>query len=71
VWRKGLVEDAVWKIWEVELKRTISSPLYIREWQKLRKEFESCPEFLSFVEQVQKDRPHMGERKTVDVPPSQ
>ncbi len=55
LWKSGLVEDAVWKIWEEELKRTISSPLYRREWQMLRKEFESYPDFLTYVNRIQSE----------------
>lgn len=53
LWKKGLIEDAVWKIWEQELKRTIASPLVRREWKTLQKEFDSYPEFLSYVYQIQ------------------
>jgi len=50
--RKYLSQD-VWQIWEGELKRTLSSPLYCREWPKLRREFEAYPDFLKYVEDIQ------------------
>ncbi len=36
--RKYLSSD-VWGIWEAELKRTLSSPLFVREWAGIREEF--------------------------------
>jgi hypothetical protein len=54
LWQKGYIEDKVWKIWEAELNRTLASPLYRREWQKLQKEFHSYPEFRDYVDRVQK-----------------
>ena len=55
VWKKGYLDDGVWDIWEEELKRTLRSPLYRREWSKLRKEFESYKEFLDYVEGIQRE----------------
>ena len=55
VWKKGYLGDEVWEIWEEELKRTLRSPLYKREWSKLRKEFETYKEFLDYVEGVQRE----------------
>jgi hypothetical protein len=52
--RKYLSKD-VWLIWEVELKKTLSSPLYCREWPKLKVEFEAFPEFLAYIENIQKE----------------
>ena len=51
--QKYLSKD-IWLIWEVELKRTLSSPLYCREWPKLKVEFEAFPEFLKYIENIQK-----------------
>ncbi|MBC7876958.1 MAG: hypothetical protein H7Y59_07280 [Anaerolineales bacterium] len=45
----------VWKIWEGELIRTLRSPLFIREWEKLSKEFETYPEFTKYVNDKQKN----------------
>lgn len=45
----------VWGIWEAELKRTLSSQLFIREWKGLREEFRSYPDFLEYVERVQSE----------------
>jgi hypothetical protein len=55
LWRDKYLGDKVWKIWLPEIKRTLRTPLFQREWQNLKEEFRSYPEFSSFVEQVQSD----------------
>lgn len=52
-WQSKYIDDRVWKIWEHELKRMLSSNLVVREWQKLEQEFQSYPEFLAFVKGAQ------------------
>ncbi|MEP6925862.1 MAG: hypothetical protein ABI954_15450 [Pyrinomonadaceae bacterium] len=52
-WQSKYIDDKVWKIWEHELRRMLSSKLVMREWQKLEPEFQSYPEFLSFVKKAQ------------------
>jgi hypothetical protein len=39
----------VWGIWEKELIRTLRTPMFRREWVKLRDEFDAYPEFQAFV----------------------
>ena len=39
----------VWGIWEKELVRTLRTPLFRREWIRLRDEFDAYPEFQAFV----------------------
>lgn len=49
LWKRGYLSADIWRIWEGELVRTLQSPLYRREWMKLRPEFGSYSEFASFV----------------------
>lgn len=51
----GYLAESVWHIWELDLRRIIASPLFLREWQSLHSEFLSHPEFLGYVEDVQKE----------------
>jgi hypothetical protein len=55
MWKSKYLADEVWKIWEHELKRMLKSKLIKNEWKNLRKEFESYPAFLKFVEDAQKE----------------
>lgn len=52
--KKGYIAKDVWSIWEDELNRTLRSGLFRREWEKLRGEFVSYPEFRDFVEKTMK-----------------
>jgi hypothetical protein len=51
--QKKLLAKDVWQIWEDELKRTLQSPLFKREWKELAKEFEAYPEFRQYLENIQ------------------
>ena len=42
--------DRVWRIWELELERTLRSSLFVREWVALRSEFDAYPEFQRYVD---------------------
>jgi hypothetical protein len=54
LWQKKLLASDLWNIWEDELNRTLRSPLFVREWKILAKEFEFYPEFRRYVENIQK-----------------
>ena len=48
-------------MWELMLRsaeRRFRSPLFVREWEHLRTEFESFPEFVTLVASVQHMSPH-------------
>jgi hypothetical protein len=53
LWKNKYLSNGVWRIWEDELKRTLRSPLLRREWNKVRKEFESYPDFCKYVNDAQ------------------
>ncbi len=52
--KKGYIAKDVWSIWEDELNRTLRSRLFRREWESLRDEFVSYPDFRNFVEKTMK-----------------
>lgn len=52
--KKRYIDEDVWSIWEDELNRTLRSNLVRREWEDLREEFVSYPEFRDFVEKTMK-----------------
>jgi hypothetical protein len=55
--KRKYLSKHVWKIWEAELKRTLTSTLVRREWTRLREEFHSYPEFVAYVEKAQRQAP--------------
>ncbi len=52
LWRSGYLQNSIWTIWRDEMCRTFRTPLFRREWPSLRAEFDSFPEFLTFVEKA-------------------
>ncbi len=57
LYRRGYLARDIWKIWEKELERTLSSPLLLREWPAVRNEFEANAEFARYVGRVQENSP--------------
>lgn len=57
LWKKKYIDNEIWQIWEHEIKRTLNSPLMLREWQYIVYEFDSYPEFKDFVKSAQSDVP--------------
>jgi hypothetical protein len=53
LWKHKYLARTVWAIWEGDLKRMIASPLLQREWPSLEKEYESHPDFLTYVKGIQ------------------
>jgi hypothetical protein len=64
LWKHRYLAKTVWAVWQGDLKRMIASPLLQREWPRLQKEYESHPDFLSYVERIQ------AEHKPAKVPAS-
>ena len=56
LFRRGYLATDIWGLWEAELKRTLGSPLFIREWKRLRSEFQSYPEFREYVDSTHAER---------------
>jgi len=58
--RRRYLSTKIWKIWEAELRRTLRSPLFRREWNKLHREFDSYPEFHDYVENTLREDARAG-----------
>ena len=54
LYTKKMLSKEVWEIWEAELKRTLQSPLFRREWEQLKSEFDAYQEFQKYVDEVMK-----------------
>lgn len=50
---KGFLARDLWEIWHCKILQTLRSPLFVREWEVLKKEFELYPEFQNYVENAQ------------------
>lgn len=58
LYKKGWLNASIWRIWEAELMRTLQTPLMVREWKTLSREFDAYPAFQAFVEAVQGGNTH-------------
>ena len=65
LWRNQYLDENVWQIWVPEIKRTLKTPLFQREWQNLKGEFESYKAFSDFVDQVQSEEELFNRPKPV------
>jgi len=45
----------LWRILQAEHRRTLTSPLFVREWSGVRAEFNLCPTFVSYIESLQNE----------------
>jgi len=56
LFQRKYIAKGIWKIWQVEMDRTLVSPLYRKAWPLLEKEFQSYPDFSKYVEGVQRKK---------------
>jgi hypothetical protein len=49
----GYLAPEIWGLWRQELEWTLRKSLYVSGWPELQHEFESYPEFLEYVDEVQ------------------
>ena len=54
LFRDRHIPKPMWKLMLQSAERRLRSPLFAREWEVLRSEFESFPEFVTLVNSVQK-----------------
>jgi len=59
LFKKRWLHKEIWGIWETELIRTLQSPLYMREWKKLVREFDAYKEFQNYVNEIQADQDNL------------
>jgi hypothetical protein len=52
--RQKYFSEQIWEIWDDLLKRTFRSALFKREWELLKSEFASDPDFTAYVEKAQR-----------------
>jgi hypothetical protein len=53
LYHKGFLSKKIWAIWEPEIERMLRTPVMRREWERIRIEFKSYPDFFAFVEKTQ------------------
>jgi hypothetical protein len=53
LFRERRIPKRMWQLMLSSAKRRMRTPLFLREWEQLRTEFESFPEFVALVSSVQ------------------
>jgi hypothetical protein len=53
LFRRRRIPGSMWKLMLPSVKRTLRSPLFVRQWQVVKLEFETFPEFVAFVVSIQ------------------
>jgi hypothetical protein len=61
--QRGYLAKDLWSIWELDLRRTVASPVVQREWPNLRDEFVSHPAFLKYVEGIHSEKSPVSTKK--------
>jgi hypothetical protein len=57
----GYISKHMWSIWEREIKRTLSGPLFEREWERVKIEFSHDTDFIRYLHTlVQNKRPGLA-----------
>jgi hypothetical protein len=46
----GFISKSIWTLWEREIKRTLSGPVFRREWAGVAAEFDHDRQFLQYIE---------------------
>jgi hypothetical protein len=45
----GYISKHLWRLWEREIKHTLSGPVFQREWEGLAAEFNHNPDFVQYI----------------------
>lgn len=53
LFREHRIPEQMWRLMLSSAERRMRSPLFVREWEHLRVEFESYPEFVALITSVQ------------------
>ena len=54
--KSAYIPNNLWHLWEREIHRTLSGPIFEREWDKVKAEFSHDADFLRFLNAVQHRR---------------
>ena len=48
----GYIAKSLWMLWEREIKRTLTGPVFRREWDGVAAEFAYNPDFLRYIDEL-------------------
>ena len=50
--RAGYLAKRMWNIWEREIRKTITGPIFRREWQEVSAEFSHSADFVAYIDRI-------------------
>jgi hypothetical protein len=50
--KAGYISDNLWILWEIEIKRTLTGPVFQREWAGVAAEFDHNHDFLQYIHKL-------------------
>ncbi len=53
----GFISSRLWKLREREITRTLSGPVFQREWPRFRAEFDYSPDFVGYINSIMRRNP--------------
>ena len=55
--KSGFISSRLWKLWEREIIRTLSGPVFLREWPDFRAEFDYSQDFVGYINSIMRSNP--------------
>ena len=52
----GYISNKMWKLWEREIKHTLTGPVFLREWERVAAEFAHNGDFLQYIDALIRDQ---------------
>ena len=50
--RGGYIAKGLWKLWELQIRKTLSGRVFQREWERIADEFAHSPSFVEYIHGV-------------------
>jgi hypothetical protein len=50
--KAGYISNKLWKLWEMEIRRTLAGPVFQREWSGVAAEFDHNRDFLQYIHKL-------------------
>jgi hypothetical protein len=54
--RSGYVSKKLWRLWELEIKNTLTGPVFQREWEGVSVEFAHNPDFVQYIDTLMRGK---------------
>jgi hypothetical protein len=60
--RGGYIAKSLWKLWELQIRKTLSGRVFQREWERIASEFAYSPSFVEYIAgMIERSRPAVSQ----------